>query len=79
MHDQGDEPDDQENVNQASGEVEDEPAQEPGDKTDNEQDQKQREEHGRSPFRSSQLGAGDVSSSSRGGILLGRQEHDCLC
>jgi hypothetical protein len=41
MHDQGDEPDDQEYVNQAPGNVEDEPAEEPGDKTDNEYNQKQ--------------------------------------
>jgi hypothetical protein len=79
MHDQGDEPDDQENVNQASGDVEDEPAQEPGDKTDDEEDQKQREEHEWSPFRPPQLGDGGVSSSSREGILLGPQQPDCLC
>jgi hypothetical protein len=41
MHDQGDEPDGQEYVNQAPGNVEDEPAEEPGDKTDNEYNQKQ--------------------------------------
>jgi hypothetical protein len=46
MHDQGDEPDDQENVNQASGHVKDKPAKEPGNKTNDEDDQEQGEEHG---------------------------------
>ncbi len=40
MHDQGDDPDDQENMNQAPGDVKYESSKEPGDKTDDEEDQK---------------------------------------
>ena len=41
MHDQGDDPDDQENMDQAPGDVKYESSKEPGDKTDDEEDQKQ--------------------------------------
>jgi len=51
MYDQRDDRDDEKNVNQASGDMEYEPAKEPGDKTDDEQNQKQRVEHGDLLFR----------------------------
>jgi hypothetical protein len=46
MYDQGDDRDDQENVNQGPRDVEYEPAKDPCDKKDNEENQKPREEHG---------------------------------
>ena len=61
MHDQGDERDDEENMNEAPGDVEYEPAQEPGDKTNDEEDQKQREEHWRGLLFRGSFGAGGVT------------------
>src|SRR5712691_12265177 len=51
MNDQGDGRDDQDNVDQASRDVEGEPAENPHGNKDNEQNQEQRKEHGVLLFR----------------------------
>src|SRR4030095_10239311 len=65
MHDERDERDEQENGNQAPSDVEYEPAQEPGDQTDDEHHQEQRKKHGRSPFRPPQASFVDRRHSTR--------------
>jgi hypothetical protein len=71
--------DDQENVNQAAGDMEDEPAEEPGYETDNEDDLEQRQEHGEVSFSATSNWSRWREQVRARGILLGPQGHGCLC